>query len=267
MSDVIGEEKNYTTFFDKERNSIQLSIDLDRIGSPDQYNIAFSVADTVKSSSDTIELQDTSSWIPIPLPKFSFSVSSNSLTLRASESKNVTLHTKLSDTNLMATVSYYIANNPRSLMSTIYPWNALVQPNELFTSRLSIITPKNAIVGSYILPIYATLRFQPGPVFTSERTNGSSSLTSDTSYTINKTSYLTVNIMPPLSVEEKIREFWVNSINSTGVWITQANQFFALLAAIGVSGAGIIGWLLKKLRTAEYGKNHKKYRREDDEWK
>jgi hypothetical protein len=30
----------------------------------------------------------------------------------------------------------------------------------------------------------------------------------------------------------------------------------------------IIGWFLKKLRTAEYGKNHKKYQwGEDDEWK
>jgi hypothetical protein len=29
----------------------------------------------------------------------------------------------------------------------------------------------------------------------------------------------------------------------------------------------IIGWFLKKLRIAEYGKNHKKYQWEDDEWK
>lgn len=66
---TINSQHSVTGFFDKDRNFVNLSLDLENIGSPEKYRIIFV---TSEKSENSTEKFDHSRWITIPKPQFSF---------------------------------------------------------------------------------------------------------------------------------------------------------------------------------------------------
>jgi hypothetical protein len=163
---VVENTLNYTNFYDRNStaNYVTLSVNLDKILSPDKYKIIF-YADARKSNGDLII--DYTRWVAIPpLQLFSYTIPS-SIELTQGEKSNiiirlnstegyepiVNLSAKIPDKNIIATFEQTKSSNIS---------NFHIASDGMGIARLSIYPGDNASLGPSILFINAASRFPPG---------------------------------------------------------------------------------------------------------
>jgi len=217
---VVTEQKNYTGFFDVEKNSVFLSIKLDEIGYPNQYNVAFSVEDSVN------EITDTTAWLPIPPPIVDISTLPSSLVLRPGDEKTIELRVN-SSTNLQPEVLLHTNKKTNDdVILDIRPNRTYIPSYGFTTSQLHVKVLQNAKNQTHTLPIFADMHF---PL---ERLKSPGMI-------INKTSFLTISVLPSLTVPEYIND-------ELSIWGSPVKQIIGLVTAIGSLGFG--GLILNKIR-------------------
>lgn len=219
---LIRLEQNSSAFFDEIGESVHFDITLDEIYSPDQYNIAFQIEDVYQG------LYDTTSWLPIPPPEFEIAALPNSLVLRPGEEKNIELVVN-STTNLQPEVILHAGNNKGSILIDINPNRTFVPTYGLTSSQLHLKVTEDAQIRTHTIPIFADIHFQL------ERANTKG-------MTLNNTSYISISVLPKLTIPE-----YINSYLNT--WGSPLRDIITLLTAIaGIGGAGISTWILNKVR-------------------
>jgi hypothetical protein len=218
---VINEEKINRGFFDIERNSINLFIELDKFNSPTQYNIAFSVEDFIKG------IYDTTSWLPIPPPTIDVSVFPNSLVLRPGDEKTLELRVN-STTKLQPEVFLHTNKeiSTENIILDINPNRTVIPTYGLTTSELHITVPTNSQSRTHTLPIFADIHF---PL---ERLNTKG-------LTLNKTSYLAISVLPSLTIPEYLN-------NALSTWGSPVKEMLGIITTLGSLGVG--GLILNKIR-------------------
>jgi hypothetical protein len=219
---IIRVEENFTKFTDIIGDSVHLSLPLKEINYPEQYNIAFSVEDISQG------IYDTTSWIPIPFPKFQIATSPNSLVLRPGDEK-IILFVINSTTNLQPEINLYTNNKNEDIILDINPNRSFIPTYGMTSSQLHVKISKTAKSITEIIPLFVDVHFHL------ERAN-------DEGIVLKKNSYLSLTILPALTIPE-----YINTILNT--WGSPVKEIITLLAAIGgIGGFSIITWVLNKIR-------------------
>jgi hypothetical protein len=217
---VVTEEKVQTGFFDVEKNSVYLSLDLTEVNSPNHYSVAFSIEDFIKG------IYDTTSWLPIPPPEFDIVTFPSSLILRPGDEKTIELRVN-STTNLQPEVLLHMGKNTKDMILDINPNRTVIPSHGWTTSELHIKVLQNAQQSrTHTFPIFVDAHF---PL---ERLNTKG-------MTINKTSYLTITVLPALTIPQYIGDL-------LSVWGSPVKELIGIITTIGSLGVG--GWILNKIR-------------------
>ena len=229
---VLERNDNYTGFFNKDNNAerfdrlfdinknfINSYLNLEEVNYPDKYNVGFAIYETIKGKEET-SMYDTTTWVPIPPPKFDVSLSPPSIELRPNEEKTVKLVLK-SNTTLQPRIEFNSGENINIDSVSIIPNSTILPVNGIISTDLDIKSSKNATEGSFTLPITIVISFQY------VGNEGDPGLILDSSY------YLPLTILPPITLWDIITD----SLDTLSVPMQQLAQIASAIGALGVSGA------------------------------
>jgi hypothetical protein len=153
---IIDSTDNYTGLFGRfpgrgqEEGSINLSVDLDAIGSPDNYRVIF-FAKKGNATDVSDRVGDYTNWALIPPSKLEISVLPNPSEIRQEESKKVELQLK-SNTAFDSQTRIFIKKTPG--IDVEYNSNLVqIPPFGLATIPLNIIVSGNADIGPQTIPV------------------------------------------------------------------------------------------------------------------
>jgi hypothetical protein len=233
-SKILNQTNNYTGFYEKGKNFVDLSLDLSAISSPNQYSILFIASEIFFEKGSLCSILDITDLVHIPPPEFAISASPSSVTLRPGQEKNMELQLK-SSANLNSNVSLSTNQIPGIMLGFISK-TALVPPNGVVSIPLNIKALENATVRPYTLPIFADISF---PTTITNRLTGGL-IYNTPAAKIMENSDLTVTVIEPLSIPEIIS----STLNTYG---SPIKEIVALLTTIGSVG-GICAWVIKKVK-------------------
>jgi hypothetical protein len=213
---IIDRTDNYTGLFGRfpgrgqEEGSINLSVDLDAIGSPDNYRVIF-FAKKGNATDVSDRVGDYTNWALIPPSKLEISVLPNPSEIRQEESKKVELQLK-SNTAFDSQTRIFIKKTPG--IDVEYNSNLVqIPPFGLATIPLNIIVSGNADIGPQTIPLsinssFPTEVYQESSYSKSGFVNLGFKVPSTEANIVNQTSDLTVEIQKRLDAGQKIATFW-----------------------------------------------------------
>jgi hypothetical protein len=222
---VVYQKDNDTNFFGKGSSYVDLSLDLDILNSPDQYNLLFYTADSFIKDGMLCRLIDISNRVYVPPPDFIISTSASSVELRPGEEKKIEV--QLKGTTNIKSQAFFSTNQTDDLELTFDPNPISVSPQSGVTSILQIKAANDANDRPYTVPIFANISIPTEAKILSER-GGEGITNNSVSETITENSNLTVTVRPPLRADEQLNIFyntWLSSIS--GIW-----TFLAGVAAV-----------------------------------
>jgi hypothetical protein len=229
---------NFTGFFEKQGNYILLTADLHTMFYPNKYKVIF----YAESNKDSYSITDFSKWVAIPPPELAISTSPSSVVLRQGE--KTTIEVQIKATKGFEPIVHLFTTNQSAGLKPSFKFDTLHIPSYgIATTPLTITTSRNATVYPYTLLIFAN------STFPDEEFNNIVLPPSVKSQNINSTSSLAVTILPPLTWQEQISDFW----NKLGSPVTFVYGIIAVTVPL------ILNEIRKKLK--KY-----KYKRLDDDW-
>jgi hypothetical protein len=232
------EETQYTHFSDKDMNSVQFYFDLRHIHHPAQYNLAFSLQDSLNGEA----IYDTTSWLPIPPPQFNISASQNSLILRPGEEEKIQLSID-STTNLQPSIIWEVEDRNDTELN-INPKSSSLSSDGRSSSQLHVKILPNATSQATTIPILSHI------LFPLERAN-------EEGLHIHRYSYLTLDVLPQLNVID----YFNIALNTLGSPLKQLLELLALIFSV-VGVGGFTTWkLIKRKQKKKLTKHSKKNKR------
>ena len=239
---VIDSQKNYQGFFDEDKHFVSLSIDLEKIGSPEKYRVLFSTSEREKPDDSSTERFDYSHWVIIPPPVFTFSTEPEDVSIRQGEIKTINLIVKATPP-----VEYNANFIPKKsfedmTVEFLEEEIALVGgsgsiPLKINVSDTAMLKPRTidiaAYIKTFIKPISEIDRIDVDTNSIIPSSIGSRALEKPL---INSYSFMVV-VEQKLGVGEQMWQIinpWENSIN--------------LLLPVAVAVGGLAGWFLKRRR-------------------
>jgi len=228
----ILDKNNYTGFYTSGKSYIDLTLDLSKIGSPDQYNLLFFVTDNYvsKAKNTSCAVIDLSNQFQVPPPEFSITASPASVNLMQDEHKNIELKIKNTNVKMNSTV-LLSANKPKDIDITLSPNQTSIPSLGTSTVLMNVGSTKYTEPHPYTVSITADFDF---PLTT--RNLSLPSIPNKPSATIKQFHDLTVTVLQPLTLEEQLHNFltgWFNPL--TGAYST-------IVTII----TGILGWKIWK---------------------
>ncbi len=239
---VLAQKDNYTGFFDnnpegsgKAKGRVNLSFNLDSINSPDNYLGFFRISDvSMKGQNHCLLNDDSDNAMYVPIPEFTVSTSPSSVQLRPGDEKDVEL--KVNSTIHSTPRISFSTNQTHGIELNLIPKEEFLTPAAMTASFLHIKVLQNATF-RYNVPY--TIQILPNVSFPKIDSNLVKGKNSKMSATIPiPRSYLTITVLPPLTLLEQIRNTWET-------WGSPISGFYTLIAAIA---AGSSPWILRKIR-------------------
>jgi hypothetical protein len=212
---VIGENKNYTDFYDKQDSThILFSFNLTKVNSPERYKAAFYITDYFVKGQQFCTLIDTTNWVIIPPPEFTISANPSSVVLRPGEEQNIQLQVK-GNTDLQSEAFLTADNNGDDIELNFLPSNKTsIPPSGSGTYSLNIKANDTAEHRSYTFPIIANISFP-----TSITNRGGETFSNNKSISIMESSNLTLTVLPPYTAPEILSNFAEDVITPiSGIW-------------------------------------------------
>jgi hypothetical protein len=233
---------NHPGFFEREKNYVDLSMDLGPIGYPDKYAVVSYETETFTTQSGNVcSLIDITDAVHIPPPEFILSTIPDSVVLRPGEEKKVELQIK-SNTTLNSNVVF--SSEPiEALNSTIIPKEISISPFGVATSTLYIKALENATSEPHTLRINANISI---PIKVINLVNGKTAGPSLSIRSITKNKDFIITVQPPLTIPEHINNFLTS-------WFNPLTGAYSTIATIAT---GILGWRIGRRQ----GKNKEKNR-------
>ena len=159
---IIDSTYNYTGLFGRspgkgqEEGFVNLSVDLDAIGSPDNYRVIF-FAKKGNATDVSDRVGDYTNWALIPPSKLEISVLPNPSEIRQEESKKVEMQLK-SNTAFDSQTRIFIKKTPG--IDVDYNSNLVqIPPFGLATIPLNIVVSGNADIGPQTIPVSISSSF------------------------------------------------------------------------------------------------------------
>jgi hypothetical protein len=211
---ILEQENNYTGFYQKGKNYVDLSLNLNEVSSPDQYSMSFYALDYFKTKVGFCTVVDITDLVHIPPPEFIISSSPSSVTLRSGEEETVELQLK-STGKLDSRVVLSTNQIDDNIETNFIPNQTYVPPAGMATSRLQLKVLENAPLGTHTLPIIANISF---PTILTNRFSSEIS-NNPTSINIFEYSNFTITVLPPLTIEEHFANFYKSWLDPlVGIW-------------------------------------------------
>ena len=103
---ILSKENNVTGFYSKGQRYIALTLDLNSISSPNQYDLPFYAVDLFVNNGVLCRMADITNRVFIPPPEFVITTSPSSVLLRPGEEKTIELKVT-STTGVKSQISLY----------------------------------------------------------------------------------------------------------------------------------------------------------------
>jgi hypothetical protein len=209
-SALIESKTNYTESFGGPTlgpGYVKLQLDLDSINSPNNYGLSFYTAESFKSS----EVRDFTSWVAVPPPTIDILTHPENIVIRQGEKKIIPteIETPLSNNVTRLAFEYGTNFSSNGLSVSVQRF----QP-PLFEVEVSPQSP----VGVYTVPFEASMLIQTTSS-TSQMFNGTVTEIVDPEFQVSKKypttgdiigkGNLTIEVIPPLTVNEEFMAFWL----------------------------------------------------------
>lgn len=238
-----GEQKtvdikhNYTGFFEKGKAYVVLPLNLTLIHYPTKYKVTF-YAEVKKENNDS-SITDFTRSVAIPPLELAITTSPKSLILRPGDNKTIEL--KVNSTKGFEPIVFLsTAKNQSGDIKSNIKFNKLRIPSYgVATTPVTIAANENAVSRPYTLVIFANSTFPSEDLineFTPRKVTVNSLVpkSQDKSQNVISQSTMGLIVEDPLTLDEKISEFW----NKLG------NPITFLYGVI----AGISPWIYSKLK-------------------
>jgi len=256
---LFEQEKNYTGFHEKDRPYVLFYFNLDKVNFPQQYKAVFYITDYFTKEHRFCRLIDITNWIIIPPPVFSMSTKPNStIVLRPGQETDLELvlkgNTHLPSEALLTQANNNNSNNDNSkyLNLTFVPSRVSILPFSAGVSVLHIKALDNAKAHSYTLPIVSNITF-PNTI----TNRGGETFSNSKRESLTQTSNLTLTVLPPYTMNERVNDFVKN-------WITPITGLWTFLAAVGAVVVPLVIRGYRKKRKYEDNKRNQKEKEEVD---
>jgi hypothetical protein len=191
-------------------NYIPLSIDLSREVFPEKYKVIFYAGEVIKGNNNrsTVRTMDFTNWVHIPTPEFVINSRPNTLDLRPGEEKTFVV-------NVNSTTGF----EPLVRLSAInltgielkFQRNQLHLPSYgLQTVPLQIKVSENATARPYLLHLFANATFPSESLINSPSSAEMQQefILPQENEEVSKQVILGIDVLPSLTIEEKISTFW-----------------------------------------------------------
>ena len=239
---ILNQLNNFTNFYSESSNYVDLTLDLNSIGSPESYLVAAQkyVVLSMKNG-QSCSLFDRSDGIQIPPPDIVLSTSHNKTELRPGEEREIEIQLKTPKSELYPMVKLSAKNQTNDLLLTFEP--SIVQLNfGSGTSILHVRAKDTANSHFYTIPVIAELTANETNYKIPQQHNISyypiNSNISKKESDIIKQREITINVLPPITFEEKLLKFY----NS---FFTPINGIYGAISGILVIA---IPWFIKRIR-------------------
>jgi hypothetical protein len=206
------------------RNHINFSLDLSRLNYPQQYALVFSAFDYFIKEGRVCAISDITSRVHIPPPMFDLSATPSSIEVRPGEEKNIKLELQ-SHSNIQAQVHFALdrsAISPEKIIPELTADEISIAPYGLVASNLKVNALEGIATGSYTLPIVASLDVETVAI----TRRASEFISNLQSQNLNETSYFTITVLPPLTMEQNLDLFLKQ-------WILPVSGIWTFLAGVG----------------------------------
>ena len=225
---------NYTNFFQVGKDYVDLSIILKDINFPSQYTIFFYVSDVFINDGYLCRLLDISNRVYIPPPEFKIKTLPSAVILKPGDEKNVEVNIK-SDTRFESQI-LLTTIQPKGLILTFTPNKTSISPLSAISSQLHIKALENLSVHPYTIPILAKLSF---PTEIKILNSNGDKMSNFISANISESSDLTITVLNPLSISDRLNNFY----NS---WLSPIGSIWTFLAGVDAVLAPLIIRLYNK---------------------
>jgi hypothetical protein len=226
---ILVERPNFKGFYIESGNYVLLSFDLKDINYPRQYRVLFSINAFFDRNNVNCQIADATNWVPVPPPEFQISTAPSSMTLRPGEERDISIYLN-SSTSSRAVAS--LSTDPiEGIEIQFTPDEISLPANGVTTSNMHVKVSQDLNSRPYTLPIFAEISLP-----TTLRSSGGSLYRNTVAETIDESSYLTLAVLPPLTLEQHLGNF-VNS------WITPLGALWTFLVAV----AAVIAPLLVRM--------------------
>jgi hypothetical protein len=195
------EQSEPTKFYDEGKNYILFSIPLEKVGSPQQYNLLLSTYDVFMQDDVMCYLVDITNWVQVPPPEFVITTTPNPILLRPDEKIPVEVQVK-SLTNVKSNVQLSLDQVP-GLNIEIPSNTAYVPPLGIGTLLLEVSTTNDVKYRTYTVPVYANHTF----LSASKLRDGDYVHNQISTNTLDISNFI-ITVSPPLTIEEKFSKFW-----------------------------------------------------------
>ena len=185
----------------------KLRLDLNSINSPSLYGLSFYTAESFKSS----EVRDFTSWVPIPPPTIDILTHPENIVIRQGEKHLIPAEIDTPFSNNVTSITF--DNGTDFISNGVSVSTERIQP-PVFKVEVSPQSP----VGLYTVPFMASLLIQTtsstSPMFNDTVTGFvdpefQASKKYPTIGYITGPANLTINVIPPLTVNETFMAFWI----------------------------------------------------------
>jgi hypothetical protein len=244
-SALIESKTNYTESFGGPTigpGYVKLQLDLDSINSPSNYGLSFYTAESFKSS----EVRDFTSWVAVPPPTIDILTHPENIVIRQGEKKIIPTEIETPLSNNVTRLAFEYGTNFSSNGLSVS-----VQRFEppLFEVEVSPQSP----VGVYTVPFEASMLIQTTSS-TSKIFNGTVTEIVDPEFQVSKKypttgdiigkGNLTIEVIPPLTVNEEFMAFW--------------NTYGTPIVILGSGAAGVFAtFFIDYLKSLKNRRKHK----------
>jgi hypothetical protein len=191
-------------------NYVPLSVDLSRVIFPEKYKVIFYALEIKKDSSNssTVRIMDFTNWVHIPTPEFVIDSRPNTVELRPGERKTLLI-------SINSTTGFEPLVHLSAINLTGVEWkfknNQLNLPSYgLQTVPLQIKASENATARPYLLNLFANATFPSESLISSPSSEEEQQqfILPQENEKISKQAILAIDVLPPLTLEERISSFW-----------------------------------------------------------
>ena len=221
---------------------VKLRLNLDSIHSPSNYGLSFYTAESFKSS----EVRDFTSWVAVPSPVIDILTHPENIVIRQGEKKIIPTEIETPLSNNVTEISFEYGTNFSSNGLSVSAQR--MQP-PLFEVEVSPQSP----VGVYKVPFEASMLVQTTSS-TSPMFNNTVTEIVDPEFQVSKKypttgdiigkGNLTIEVIPPLTVNEEFMAFW--------------NTYGTPLVILGSGAAGVFAtFFIDYIKSAKSRREHK----------
>lgn len=202
---ILDEGIGHEEFIDDKKRFVTITVDLEAMGSPEQYKLAFFTHEIVNRTSNPKGVSDFSKWVHVPAPDFVISTQPSSGQIHAGEEATIEV-TVESDSGFEPEV--ILSSPEEKLVLDFAPDRFTIPSHSLASTALKIQIPEDIPDRHYTFLIFANVTF---PVESSELQilkNPYIDIPELEGETISKKSRFVVEVLPPIPFHEKVLDFF-----------------------------------------------------------